>query len=601
MVGRHCPATGRERPGRAPVVDLTGPPPIGRSSTGTRTFVLATAFVISVLVGAAIVVFVPDRSDRSTVVLEGREDPGSDPFTESVATAAPDQVEVFLVGYEPPPVTTVTLPRTPSTQGSPTATVAVDGSTPGLYGGSGESAVCDPGALVDYLADHADKATAWAEVVGVDVGGIPTYIAGLTPVVLTIDTVVTNHGFADGRATPRATVLEAGTAVLVDGRGVPRVRCACGNPLTEPAPLAGPPEFTGEGWDGFQADGIVQIVASAADLTALEVASLDGSGPISVGIGELDEAIRAVDFENFTFTSSHPGMFEPCWSGTFEVVDGVGDYTPGLTPDLRRPVEEVFYGDLDGDRSEDAIVHLSCYSVADYVLHEFQLFSWDGTTAVFRDEVVYLGGTSLAFESAAMGAGAFTVDARRDPSSDPFYQVLRPVRFEVTWDGSAFVTEERDRTALAAERIVFGPDGFSEPASSDQGIAAVIAALSAKLGPPTTTGPGCEGQFASWETPDGGDGLSVEGSDRELLWIRVDSAMIGEVALVTEAGIAVGSTAEELEAAYPGQVSGPIQGINDAFEYEIGGRTFTAGTYDAADQNPVLHELHVRSPASTCD
>ena len=58
----------------------------------------------------------------------------------------------------------------------------------------------------------------------------PGYLRGLTSVVLRADTQVTNHGFRDARVTGFQSVLQAGTAVLVDNRGVPRVRCACGSP-----------------------------------------------------------------------------------------------------------------------------------------------------------------------------------------------------------------------------------------------------------------------------------------------------------------------------------------------------------------------------------
>ena len=64
--------------------------------------------------------------------------------------------------------------------------------------------------------------------------GIGAYVDSLTPVVLTDDTLVTNHGYRDGHATTLPAVLQAGTAVMVDTLGVPRVKCNCGNPLTPP-------------------------------------------------------------------------------------------------------------------------------------------------------------------------------------------------------------------------------------------------------------------------------------------------------------------------------------------------------------------------------
>ena len=45
---------------------------------------------------------------------------------------------------------------------------------------------------------------------------------------------MTNHSFVDGRAVAFQSILQAGTAVLVDKDGVPVARCRCGNPLLEP-------------------------------------------------------------------------------------------------------------------------------------------------------------------------------------------------------------------------------------------------------------------------------------------------------------------------------------------------------------------------------
>jgi hypothetical protein len=57
-------------------------------------------------------------------------------------------------------------------------------------------------------------------------------------------------------------VLQAGTAVLVDAFGVPRVKCDCGNPLTEPKAVTGKPTYTGETWPGFAAPQIIVIAPS---------------------------------------------------------------------------------------------------------------------------------------------------------------------------------------------------------------------------------------------------------------------------------------------------------------------------------------------------
>jgi hypothetical protein len=140
------------------------------------------------------------------------------------------------------------------------------GNTPALYGGSGDNSSCDPDAMVAFLRSHPDKANAWASVLSIAPAEIPNYVADLTPVILRSDTAVTNHGFVGGRATTVNSVLQAGTAVLVDSHGVPRVRCYCGNPLT-PAVTIAAPTYVGPSWPAFSPSSvtIVQPASVAID------------------------------------------------------------------------------------------------------------------------------------------------------------------------------------------------------------------------------------------------------------------------------------------------------------------------------------------------
>jgi serine/threonine protein kinase len=180
------------------------------------------------------------------------------------AAGAPNQAAATVVRTEPvltagenpfmPPVgkdqSNVTPP--PKSRGT------FAGNTPGLYGGSGDNAICDPKAMVAFLQEHPDKADAWAGVLGITAAEIPNYVAGLTPVILRSDTAVTNHGFVDGRATTVNSVLQAGTAVMVDSYGVPRVRCYCGNPLT-PAVATASPTYVGPTWPTFSSSSVTFI------------------------------------------------------------------------------------------------------------------------------------------------------------------------------------------------------------------------------------------------------------------------------------------------------------------------------------------------------
>ncbi|MGW1864888.1 DUF6777 domain-containing protein [Streptomyces mauvecolor] len=173
---------------------------------------------------------------------------GPDPFTKSTAesTATPTPAAPPGAGSRTPAPGTLS----PST---------VSGSTPGLYGGTQSVASCDVEKQIRYLAGDQDKNRAFADAAGVDPGSVAGFLRGLTPVVLRMDTRVTNHGFRDGSATSFQSVLQAGTAVLVDDHGAPRVRCACGNPLKPANGHQGAWRDKGEPWPGFRGDRVVVV------------------------------------------------------------------------------------------------------------------------------------------------------------------------------------------------------------------------------------------------------------------------------------------------------------------------------------------------------
>lgn len=179
------------------------------------------------------------------VLLEAAPQPGPDPFT--------DPLNAEGVTEEAPPA----QPQAP-----PAATGEVGGETVGLYGGSGRDH-CEPEKLIRFLESDPAKAAAWAGVHGIQAADIRGFVGGLEPTVLNVDARVTNHGFKDGKATPRQSVLQAGTAVMVDSEGIPRLRCICGNPLLEPQAVRGRPRYTGDQWPDFQPDRVVAITTQA--------------------------------------------------------------------------------------------------------------------------------------------------------------------------------------------------------------------------------------------------------------------------------------------------------------------------------------------------
>jgi hypothetical protein len=210
-----------------------------------RVTALAAAALLAVLVAAC------GSSSHSVSGVKGGSEvqaqaintSGTNPFTASVAKDHG--------GVKPPPAAA-------SSSGGPATYVA---STPGLYGGTRNISVCDVKQLVRFLRQNQAKAAAWAGVLGIQTSQISSYVDELTPVLLRTDTRVTNHGYVDGHATTLQSVLEAGTAVLVDQYGRPTVKCFCGNPLTPPA-LYSSPVYTGTMWASFSTSSITIIQRS---------------------------------------------------------------------------------------------------------------------------------------------------------------------------------------------------------------------------------------------------------------------------------------------------------------------------------------------------
>ncbi|WP_030904324.1 DUF6777 domain-containing protein, partial [Streptomyces sp. NRRL F-5126] len=145
------------------------------------------------------------------------------------------------------------------------------GSTPGLYGGVQGVSSCDVEREVRFLTEDKARSVAFAKAARAGGDGVPGFLRGLTPVVLRADTRVTSHGYHDGAPTSFQSVLQAGTAVLADGRGMPRVRCSCGNPLGPAVPMEGPVSHRGTVWHGYRPGRVLLISPARRPLPTLTV------------------------------------------------------------------------------------------------------------------------------------------------------------------------------------------------------------------------------------------------------------------------------------------------------------------------------------------
>jgi len=162
------------------------------------------------------------------------------------------------------------------------------GDTPGLYGGTKKPTVCDVAKLKRFLTDPANrsKAVAWSGVLGITTDQIPGYLDRLTPVLLRHDTLVQNHDYKKGKATPYNSLLQAGIAILVDEQGEPAAKCSCGNPLR---PFKGDASRISvkfadgnKKWSGYQASSVVAVRPAAQKMERL----------VLVDVGDPDRGIE---------------------------------------------------------------------------------------------------------------------------------------------------------------------------------------------------------------------------------------------------------------------------------------------------------------------
>jgi hypothetical protein len=267
-------------------------------SPATRILIIsgvAVVVVIALIVGL-IVVFADDAA-AGEIFLDPAGSTGRDPFTGSVSESGQDdgiQGQVTGGGGDEDNV----------------RIASASGDEVGLYGGTENQSTCDRQQLITFLEENDEKGRAWADVQGIDQDAIEDFVLSLTPLRLRFDTRVTNHGFRDGRANAYQTVLQAGTAVLVDDRGVPRVRCACGNPLLEPEATSGSPTFTGTRWPGFSVTNIQRVTIVNQTITNFTVTNITNNTTFIRPAGTDGSDDQPVD-DGTTTTTSPPETLPP--------------------------------------------------------------------------------------------------------------------------------------------------------------------------------------------------------------------------------------------------------------------------------------------------
>jgi hypothetical protein len=225
--------------------------------------------VVIAAVGAGGVLLHNARSSKGTggeLVLTGATDPGDNPFMPPAASPPPTDTQ-------PPPT------LQPQGDGTTVATQPLPGDRDGLYGGTLDNADSDREKVVTFLGANPAQAGAFVDALNTDstvfwsggraltVDDIPAYLRELTPVLLRLDIRITNYGFDGAHLRTLQSVLQAGTAVLVDAHGVPRVRFYSGSPLTVPIALAGALKLVGAPWPGYRPGALAEARPSTATIT----------------------------------------------------------------------------------------------------------------------------------------------------------------------------------------------------------------------------------------------------------------------------------------------------------------------------------------------
>ena len=292
--------------------------------------IVGIVVVLALIIGGAAYFIASDSEEAAAgeVFLEPATDPGPDPFTTDIPVADAPELPSRPAGASLAGASTSSSVATSSTTAAGTTAVpSASGGTPGLYGGTQDSARCDPAQLKAFLAGDQAKAAAWVAAQNADpsfrwsgampltVADLGAYIDTLTPITLITDTRVTNHGFANGQPTPRAAVLQAGTAVLVDELGVPRAKCSCGNPLAAPTPVKGEVTYTGNRWDGFDPQVTVVVQPTTVVIENIILVDIYTGDPFSRPAG----------------TTGDQDVFVDPASIAGDVVEGVEEPQPATT------------------------------------------------------------------------------------------------------------------------------------------------------------------------------------------------------------------------------------------------------------------------------
>lgn len=393
----------------------------------TRVWVLPTiaGLVLAAVLGTLLGLVIVGRSGGDDELADVRLEPvtfrSGSPFVDSIVTMDDDEL-----------LSAAALMADVHGEGE-VPVGRVSGGTARLYGSRGPATPpCDSTKLVERLEADDGALEAWAGIMGVDPDGVSDLVRSLTPVLLAVDTAVTNHVYGPDGASSLQAVLQAGTPVLVDQLGSPRVQCSCGNPLLPPRQVD-EPTITGERWDTYDPDRVVEVEPAPDPLEVIITVDVETGEDVEVRTG------GALVLDGLLFTTDD-GVY---------VVDGADRVTRVIDGPVRAVFDDgegglVFQPGSPGEIKPDRVP-----SDPD------QRAIWR-LPAGAEDPVVIVDGSDPAVWHLLRGAGSLggSPHVAHSPLSEYWDEV-----FGKAWDGTSLVLDLSTGESVDLDLREFGDGG----------------------------------------------------------------------------------------------------------------------------------------------
>ncbi|QLY28185.1 hypothetical protein H0264_22625 [Nocardia huaxiensis] len=379
----------------------------------TRLGFFATLVVILLTASSVFATAIALRSNSESlgppeVLLEPSDQQGANPFMPTPpAVYHPD-------GTQP-------VADLPGTAGS-AAAKPYSGDLPGVYSAPRDRALTERDELIAFYGTHPDEASSAAAVFASDttfswsqgkrLAGpeLVQYLRELTPVLLRIDVRITNYALVEGRPVAHQSILQAGTAVLVDDHGVPRFRSLSGSPLTLATALPHAPKLTGAAWPGFDVKHVGAISPGTSSLIRITLIDTVTGRPFDRPVGTTGES--DIDHTDWPSTTT-PAAAAP--QPTTPATTTVSKPPPPTAAPAALDLSGSWIVQSDSSYGESSVTGTMQRTSAGFAFHKDEIvagsyFSWDCTLPDRFGEPV----TMVCRNSGAVNGESYSSETRYD-------------------------------------------------------------------------------------------------------------------------------------------------------------------------------------------